>query len=137
MHKRLALLMIAENENIASNKAQNFMDKHKWHVWERYEIGGRWEGILSKESNIVKLVDCIDIIKSWQQTIVDAKKEEEDAKKWIPDYNMYGFCLIGAGCLYRQKFFYGCNVFNVETNNYEIPVIDIEKYYVVLIDMDH
>ncbi len=90
--------------------------------------------------DIMPLKDCIGIVKKWQQTIEDIKKEEEEAKEWIngkrakDDYRMYGYCLKGVGNLYHQDFCFDTNIFNIDADDYSIPE-KIEDYSVVMIDI--
>ena len=47
MHKGVILLVKAETEQDAKEKATNFMDRYQDTVWDWYVIGGRWSGILN------------------------------------------------------------------------------------------
>jgi len=84
---------------------------------------------------ILPLKDCINTVKKWQQTIQDCIKEEKKAEYWITrynDWNMYGYLLGKAANLYQQKFCFDCNVFNIESYDYNIPN-DIENYHAIMI----
>ena len=86
------------------------------------------------------LNQCLDIVKKWQQTVEDAKKEEEKAKEWLngirakDDYHMYGYSLKIAANLYYQSFCFDTNVFNVEKYDYSIPE-DVKGFFVVMVDI--
>ena len=95
--------------------------------------------------DVMPLSECIKIIKEWQQTLEDAKKEEAKAReRWlnqekedgtkVDDWMMYGYQLSIASKLYQQKFFDGCNVYNEESWNYSIPE-DQTGYYCVMVDI--
>jgi hypothetical protein len=114
-------------------------------IFVEYEKG--IEVDINKEyaDDILPLTECIDIVKEWQQTIEDAKKVEEEAKRWLQiknektgelydDWRMYGYSLKEAANLYRQEFFFDCNIFNIKKYDYSIPE-DIENYFAVMIDI--
>jgi hypothetical protein len=98
--------------------------------------------------DIMKLSDCIEKVKEWQQTVEHAKKEEQEAKRWLADggnirhdtnesyddWNMYGYSLNTAANLYQQNFCFDCNIFNIERYNYSIPE-DIENYHALMMDI--
>lgn len=91
--------------------------------------------------DILPLGECIDIVRDWQQTLEDAKKELEDANRYLTkggaksdNYNMFGYCLRIASSLFQQNFSSECNVFNIEEYNFSIPD-SVDGYFAVMVDI--
>lgn len=92
--------------------------------------------------DIMKLSECIEVVREFKQDPITAGVEEEThAKKQYgakegenPDYGMYGYCLTKAGKLYQQEFCFDCNVFNIEQYDYSTPE-DTEGWWAVMIDI--
>ena len=100
-----------------------------------------------RDGDAMPLSSCIEKVEDWQQTLDDAKKAQEDAKKWLKggdrtkkmkedkdDWNMYGYCLRRAGKLFSQHFCFDCNIYNIGSWDYAIPE-DKQGWFAVIIDM--
>ena len=96
--------------------------------------------------DIIKLENCLDIVKKWQQNpIKEGNKRLRIAKKrWLknkkkPDYNMYGYSLKCAGEIFQQNFSFECNIFNIDAGwgeGFSLPQEkDISNFYAVMLDI--
>jgi len=92
--------------------------------------------------DIMPLKDCISVVREWQQDNVlcgdEIMKEAEElyGKNSKNGFNpkIYGYELKRAGDLYCQNFSFDTNLFNTETDDYELPE-KTEGYFAVLVDM--
>jgi len=136
MHKGVMLIVKAEDKVSAEKQANSFMEGFQNQVWDWYEVGGRWEGTLSKSSNVVPLAKCIKVVKDWADDMPDRIKEYEQRAKEEKgkDKGMYGYYLKKQGELIGEDFCFDCNVYNTEDWDYSIPE-DMADYFAVMIDM--
>jgi len=147
MHKGIIILVKAETKEEAKAATTNFLECYKENVWDWYEIGGRWEGLLKE--NIMRLEDCAEKVKEYAGDHIEKAEEElVKANEWKNknNYGMYGHYLRKAGSLFAEYFYNECNLYNVEMDDYSIPTDvdidnngnmteDIKDYYAVIVDI--
>jgi hypothetical protein len=111
-------------------------------IWE--DLGGEGKNPWNRDTynhfgsddDILPLSQCMSVIDEWRQdTELVAKGFEKDAiKKWKDDKMMKDFMYQIANDIRRELFCFDCNIFNIETNNYEIPN-NKKGWYAVMVDL--
>lgn len=150
MHKGVILLVECESKEEVMSYVESFMEPYgNGYIWDYYEIGGRWHGLLKPNvksseyailDNIVELKDCLQIVEEWiiteeykeeiYQKMLQSKIDAQDGK-----YDMSGYYAKVYGHIANGDFSFESNVYNItEMEAEEIPN-NIEDYWAVIIDM--
>ena len=170
MHSMVILLVKSESKDIAKGQildvVDNFLEYYVDDVFDWYQIGGRWTGILSpyfkefekKSKNILKLntfgnISCNEVENKQEQ--LQEIWENLGGKGKNPYANHYELSIEGgiydvmklSDCIEivkelqihnkdikTQEFCFECAVYNLETFDYLIPE-NIEDYYAVVVDL--
>lgn len=146
MHKGVILLMKSENEDpITDSEVELFMEPYESHVWDWYEIGGRWDGELNqgKDNNIVLLSKCVEVVKLWR-----LDRKIESSRIWEQMIKAREEELVNGGGtgtsgylagLYKNldygNFSFECNIYDAESQESEYIPDDLENYYAIMLDM--
>lgn len=111
-------------------------------IWE--SIGGEGQNPYGRDNyqqdgsddDVMKLSDCLDVVKSWSFDIDQRAKEqfERAEKHWANDRRMKGYCIKKAGMIMSEEFCSDANVYNTEMWDYSIPE-DTTGWFACIVDM--
>ena len=144
MHKGIVILTKAESAQEAQSNVENFLEHYADHVYDWFEIGGRWAGLLNdeqdKENNVMPLPECLEQVRKYkvdpQSFFYEESKRAEDSygqKSKKPNKHMYAYMMKCAYTVLSEGFCFDCDVFNIFTYDYEIPA-DPAGFWAVIVD---
>lgn len=157
MHKGVILLVKAGSADEARANAEKFLEGYEGSIWDWYQIGGRWQGLLTGyepdkdhakkgkwptqygeyEGDILPLKDCLAKVVEYKgdATKIEAKHQENiDKYRTEGNHSMMGYCMKELGEFLGEDFCFEANVFNTNSFTYAIPE-DTEGFWAVVVDM--
>lgn len=103
-------------------------------VVDTYKVAGT-------KDDVMDLSQCIEVVEDWKfNTLEKVNELREEAERWMNgeyadnDTSMYEYMSEKIKKLANEEFCFDCNIYNIETDNYEIPE-DTNGWFAVMIDI--